>query len=158
MDDGSLADLQAIVALKARYCRLVDTKRWDDWRELFTEDARMEVTPAGDTIPRARFVPMVVGLVSAMRTVHQCSMPEIAITGPGLARGTWAYRYELEWGDAAPELPFNQLPGQHGYVELGHYEETYVRQAGRWRISFLRTAKLAGWALVGGESGMVALP
>jgi hypothetical protein len=34
--------IEAIRRLKARYCRFLDTKDWDGYRQLFTDD----VTPA----------------------------------------------------------------------------------------------------------------
>ncbi|POY23261.1 hypothetical protein C3469_22450, partial [Mycobacterium kansasii] len=34
----TLWEMEAIKQLKARYCRYLDTKRWDDWRRLFTDD------------------------------------------------------------------------------------------------------------------------
>jgi hypothetical protein len=155
VDAVSLQDLHDLAQVKARYCRLVDTKQWDAWQALFTEDARFEVSPKGDTIGRDAFVPMVIGMVGEMSTVHQCQMPELTLTAADEARGIWSYRYQLEWGDSAPALPFNQRPGQHGYVEFGHYEETYARRDGTWRIAFLRTSPLAGYALT--DAGVVAL-
>jgi 3-phenylpropionate/cinnamic acid dioxygenase small subunit len=37
MDLGTLEALEQIKQLKARYFRFVDTKRWQEWGELFTE-------------------------------------------------------------------------------------------------------------------------
>ena len=45
-------DLEAIKQLKARYFRLMDTKQWEAFRELFTDDAVMQSTPD----PEERFV------------------------------------------------------------------------------------------------------
>ena len=36
----TLCEIEAIKQLKARYCRYLDTKQWDDWRQLFTEIGR----------------------------------------------------------------------------------------------------------------------
>lgn len=43
----TLLEIEAIKQLKARYCRFLDTKQWDDWRALFTDDF------VSDTSPRA---------------------------------------------------------------------------------------------------------
>jgi hypothetical protein len=152
----SPADRTELEQLKARYCRLVDTKRWDDWRELFADDARIEVSADGETTDRDTFVSSVVRMVDPLQTVHHCMMPELTATGDGAAHGVWAYRYELEWRTLPVVLPFNQLPRQHGFAACGHYHEDYTRRDGAWRISFLRTTQLAGWALVG-ATGLVAL-
>ena len=36
---GAKADIEAIKQLKADYFRLLDSKQWRAWGELFTEDA-----------------------------------------------------------------------------------------------------------------------
>ena len=43
MNASDLVEIEAIKQLKARYFRLLDTKRWDAWREVFTEDLRAEI-------------------------------------------------------------------------------------------------------------------
>ena len=45
---AALWEIEAIKQLKARYCRYLDAKRWDDWRELFTDDFRFAFA-ASDT-------------------------------------------------------------------------------------------------------------
>jgi hypothetical protein len=38
MDDtATLREIEAIKQLKARYCRLLDTKDWQGWRSLFAD-------------------------------------------------------------------------------------------------------------------------
>ena len=39
MDDAAaLHEIEAIKQLKARYCRYLDDKDWDQWRRLFDDD------------------------------------------------------------------------------------------------------------------------
>ena len=38
MDDRIRAELMALEELKARYFLYMDTKQWEKWRELFTDD------------------------------------------------------------------------------------------------------------------------
>ena len=45
-----LTEIEAIKQLKARYCRLLDTKQWDAWRELFTDDFVSDTSPSGGTV------------------------------------------------------------------------------------------------------------
>jgi hypothetical protein len=150
-----VSDLHELELLKARYCRFVDTKQWDAWRGLFADDARVQISAEGDTMAIDPFAETISALMDGIRTVHQCTLPELELTGPDSARGVWAFRYEHEWGDRAVKLPWNVLPGQHGFVAYGHYEEEYVRRDGEWRIAFLAATQLATWALVG--DGMVAV-
>ena len=37
-DDTALMEIESIKQLKARYCRYLDTKDWDSWRDVFTDD------------------------------------------------------------------------------------------------------------------------
>lgn len=43
----TLCEIEAIKQLKARYCRYLDTKQWDDWRQLFTDDFVSDTSPSG---------------------------------------------------------------------------------------------------------------
>ena len=38
MNADTIADIEEIKQLKARYFRLMDTKQWDEWADLFTDD------------------------------------------------------------------------------------------------------------------------
>ena len=46
MGDG-VDDLEAIRQLKARYFRTMDTKQWDEMREVFADDVVMDTTASG---------------------------------------------------------------------------------------------------------------
>jgi uncharacterized protein (TIGR02246 family) len=130
-----LLDIEEIKQLKARYFRYLDTKRWDAWGTVFTPDAVMEV-PEADMVNHGRdeVVRAVSTALEGTRTVHHGHMPEIVITGPDTARGTWAMSDFVEWQSAG-----DQRAGLRGY---GHYLEEYVRQDGEWRIARLRLERL----------------
>ncbi len=123
-------DLEAIKQLKARYFRLMDTKQWDAWRDLFTEDATLQASPD----PEERFhgrdeiVAKVSHVLRDAVTVHHGHMPEIEIHGD-TASGVWAMDDFVEM----PELVL------HGW---GHYHEEYAREDGRWRIRSSRLTRL----------------
>lgn len=137
MKPEHLADIEAIKQLKARYFRLLDTKRWQEWGDVFTADARLDTT---DDAPHARadgrdaIVALVSGAVGQAVTVHHGHMPEIEVTGPDSARGVWAMEDHLEFPGDPPALTV------HG---RGHYHEEYRRCAdGAWRIASLRLVRL----------------
>jgi hypothetical protein len=137
-DTGSLRrllDIEEIKALKARYFRLMDQKRWDDWAQVFGLDAVMEV-PEADMVVRGRaaIVESVSTALTGARTVHHGHMPEIEITGDDTARGTWAMSDYVEW-----ERDGERRVGLQGY---GHYLEEYGREDGAWRIQHLHLARL----------------
>jgi SnoaL-like domain len=122
----TLWEIEAIKQLKARYCRYLDTKRWDDWRQLFTDDFVSDTSPAGGKrISGAdefvAFVRRSLGKPS-QPTAHQVHAPEITLTSPTTATGVWA----LE--DVVRLAPGLNLDGR------GHYHETYEKVDGHWLI------------------------
>jgi uncharacterized protein (TIGR02246 family) len=128
---GALEDVEAIRQLKARYFRLMDTKQWDAWADVFTEDATVTASPNPDETFRGRadIVRKVSAALREATTVHHGHMPEIALTGPATATGIWAMYDFVDM----PQLVL------HGW---GHYHEEYVKQDGQWRIRRLRLTRL----------------
>jgi len=129
-------DIEAIKQLKARYFRLMDQKRWDEWGQVFTADAVMEVPEAG-MVNRGRteIVSTVSAALVGARTVHHGHMPEIEVTGENRARGIWAMSDYVEW-------PPNDDGARVGITGYGHYLEEYAREDGQWRIARTRLERL----------------
>ncbi len=132
-----LVDIEAIRQLKARYFRLLDTKDWAGFAELFTDDC-VHVLPTADTRPPASNADYLANIERTLAdavTVHHGVCPEITLRGPNEAEGTWAMFDDVT------------LPQESGgFVRLrgyGHYHETYRRcDDGRWRISSKRNVRL----------------
>ena len=140
MDLGTLEALEQIKQLKARYFRFVDTKRWQEWGELFTEDVTAEYYNAPRDRPneglpelkctgRTNLVEAASRALSTGISVHQGYMPEIEITSPTTARGIWAMFDYLRF----PTFIFK------GY---GHYEEEYVKEVSGWKIKKVLLTRL----------------
>jgi uncharacterized protein (TIGR02246 family) len=125
-------DIEAIKQLKARYCRLMDTKDWAGYRRLFSDDVVIDTTESGGEVVEGAdaFLAFLVAAIGAVVTVHQCHTPEIELTPPNTATGVWAMEDMLRFPDGT-EL--------HGY---GHYHETYEKTADRWRIASSRLSRL----------------
>jgi uncharacterized protein (TIGR02246 family) len=135
VDVGTLAVIEEIKQLKARYFRLMDTKQWDEWADVFTPDVSVWVqdVPGTTHSGRSEFVAMVRASLDTAVTAHHGHMPEIEVTGPDTARGIWAMFDYIQF----PE-PKTTLQG------FGHYHEEYQRDAdGRWRIRSLRLHRLS---------------
>jgi hypothetical protein len=128
-------DIEAIKQLKARYFRLMDTKDWDGYATVFTDDVVIDTTEdgAGVTRGRAEFLPFLRQTIGDVTTVHHGHMPEITITSPTTAAGVWSMEDELWWPEGGP------LVHLHGY---GHYHETYEKTADGWRIKTLKLTRL----------------
>ena len=49
-DAAVLREMESIKQLKARYCRFLDNKEWDSWRELFADDFVSDTAEAGGKV------------------------------------------------------------------------------------------------------------
>jgi hypothetical protein len=109
----------AIANLKARYCRLLDTKDWAGWAELFTADLVLDTTGSGGPRVEGRdaAVASVRASIERVETVHHVHAPEIELTG-GTGSAIWAMQDWLTWPDG------RTLAGS------GHYHELYRREDG----------------------------
>ena len=126
MDDATaLLEIEGIKQLKARYCRYLDTKDWQAWRSLFTDDFLSDTSPAGGKVIRGadEFVAFTRKSLRSQATVHQVHAPEIELTSPTTARGVWALEDVVRFGPGA---------NLRGY---GHYTETYEKVDGQWLIA-----------------------
>ena len=135
-----LASIEAIKQLKARYFRLLDTKQWSAWGEVFAEDAVMDVSDdtgseeTGLVHGRDRIVKAVSGMLADARTVHDGHTPEIQLTDADHATGIWAMRDPVDF--AAEGDPPRGIRG------AGWYFEDYECEDGRWRITSMRLERL----------------
>jgi hypothetical protein len=131
-----LSTLEELRQLKARYSYLLDTKQWDVWATLFTEDFRWATENDLSVEGRDAFVEMVRSSIDTAPTVHQFHAPVLEILSATTATGLW------------PMFDYVEFPGMplQGY---GYYHETYRRGADGWQISTqylsrLRTDVLSG--------------
>lgn len=133
-------DLEAIRQLKARYCRLLDTKDYEAWKRLFADDVVVKLDMAissggadGQTAPPLHgldeFVPVVLGGVEHAQTKHHVHTPEITLTSDTTASAIWAMEDLLLFADGG------ELFG------AGHYHETYEKRAGDWVITSLHLTR-----------------
>jgi SnoaL-like domain len=135
VDDATLlVEIESIKQLKARYCRYLDTKNWDAWRKIFTDDFLSDTSKAGGKLIEGAdefvaFTRKNIGRLS-QPTVHQVHAPEIELTSATTARGVWALQDVVR---LAPGLNLN------GY---GHYHEAYEKIDGEWRIKSSKLTRL----------------
>jgi hypothetical protein len=153
--------IEQIKQLKAAYCRLVDTKDFVGWAQLFTPDARFDVREfavarnplTNELVPDDNFSldflqglttylewPVIgrEGIAGAGETItadvistHHVFTPEVTLTDEHSASAIWPME-DYAW--FAPGGPVSYMHG------LGHYHETYATlDDGRW---YLRTVDL----------------
>ncbi|KUH82872.1 MULTISPECIES: nuclear transport factor 2 family protein [unclassified Mycobacterium] len=132
MTEADLVEIEAIKQLKARYCRLLDTKQWAAWRTIFADDFHSDTSEAGGKVIDGadEFVAFTRKSLRNQATVHQVHAPEIEITSSTTARGVWALEDVVRFG------PGINLRG------YGHYTETYEKADGRWRIKSSKLTRL----------------
>jgi hypothetical protein len=129
-----LYDIEQIKQLKARYFRFLDTRNWDEFRTLFTDDCRhLGYEGEGSVIDTWEgYRAMLHGGVLPGRSVHHGHMPEITLETPTEARGVWAmFDFVERTGDEPRSI-----------IGYGHYHETYRKQADGWKISSKRLVRL----------------
>ena len=140
----ALWKVEEIKTLKARYFRLLDTKQWAQWGELFTEDATLLVEAGVNTWGgepgamkafngREEITNGVRALHHSSLTVHHGHMPEIELTSPVSARGVWAMEDIVEYHTAN----YSTLIRGHG-----HYHEIYKFLDGQWHFASVQLTRL----------------
>jgi len=125
-------EIEQIRRLKARYFRLMDTKQWDEWADVFTADAELRFGPGPDEVLAGRDA-IVAGVSRVLGdgiTVHHGHTPEIDLVGPVEASGIWAMADDVT-------LPGLRLRG------AGHYHDRYRKDDdGAWRIRSTELVRL----------------
>ncbi len=122
-----LAAIAEIEQLKYRYFRHLDLKEFDELGLLLTEDATAAYEDGRSSFDgRAAIVDFLVRALAdpGIVTEHHGHHPEITLTSPDTAVGTW-YLQDRVVVPAAD-------------IEIGgtaFYEDRYVRVDGAWRIS-----------------------
>lgn len=138
-----LEAVEEVRNLKARYFRLIDTKQWDELRDVFTRDMQV-VTPDGKVWMEggeAYAASLKFGLEKAV-SCHQGLTGEITVLDAGSAKGIWAkgiwaMQDVITWEDRHPREGWKAILGR------GHYHETYRREGGEWRIATLTLTRLS---------------
>ena len=129
---ATLLEIEAIKQLKARYCRYLDTKDWAAWRAMFADDFLSDTAESGGKVIEGadEFVAFTRRSLRDQTTVHQVHAPEIELTSATTACGVWALEDVVRFG-----------PGVNlrGY---GHYQETYEKIDGQWRIKSSKLTRL----------------
>jgi hypothetical protein len=130
MTPADLVEIELIKRLKYRYMRCLDQKLWDEMAETLTDDAVASYSAGKYEFEGKEaileFFRQSMGSPSFLSS-HRVHHPEIDLTGPTTATGTWALEDVVV--DASRDF---SLRG------AAFYSDDYVKVGGRWRIK--RTA------------------
>lgn len=140
-DENALNPVERLLAiedirnLKARYFRLVDQKRFEEFADVFTEDFRF-LDDAKDLIieGRARFVEFISDRHRESVSIHAGHSPEIEILDDRTAHGIW--------GMSDLVILPSTRNGRTIQRGAGHYEEHYRRGDDGWRIAQTHLTRL----------------
>jgi len=122
-----LIELEAIKRVKYRYLRCLDQKLWDELDEVLTEDAVAAYSGGKYTFEgREAIVAFLRRNMGAdtFHSSHRVHQPEIDLTGPDTAVGTWAM------DDVVVMTDWNLTVRGAAF-----YEDEYRKVDGRWRIA-----------------------
>lgn len=122
-----LVAIEEIRQLKARYFRTVDLKLWEEFRDLFTEDLRINFAEStSKPMTRDEFVAAASRHFEHAVSVHHGHIPEIEIIDDTHATGIWPM---FDLVETSPESSYESHTG------YGHYTEEYRKEDGRWKIA-----------------------
>ena len=130
----SKQDIIETVALrKARYCRYLDTKRWDDFAALFSEHPELTFySPDGDIMAAftsaSDFVALTRDFLAGAQSIHQIYNAEIDVLSDGRASAIWSMEDYILFPAGDAKRPRSM----HGY---GHYHEIWTRSGNDWVIA-----------------------
>ncbi len=122
---GRLEAIEEIRALKAKYCRFVDSKDWDAFASLFTDDLVIDFGES-TSHPRSKdeFVASAARHFEKNLSVHQVHNGEVELLDATHARAIWPMYDLVEKTSKDSEY------GSH--TGWGHYTEEYRKEGGRW--------------------------
>jgi uncharacterized protein (TIGR02246 family) len=137
-----LEAIEEIRALKARYCRFVDSKDWEGFASLFTEDL---VIDFGESTShpgsRDEFVASAATHFEKNLSVHQVHNGEVELIDATHARAIWPMYDLVE--------KTSEDSGYASHTGWGHYTEEYRKVDGRWLCCRTQLTRIKRVALDG---------
>lgn len=164
MELRDLLEIEAIKRVKYAYLRCIDQKLWSEIRDLFTEDAVASYS-GGKYHFEGR--DEIVGFLErnmgapTFHSSHRVHHPEIDLTGPDTAVGTWAMDDVVvmtDWnvtvrGAAFYTDEYRKVDGRWKIARTG-YKRTYEEMQSRAEVPGLTLT--ASWWTTGGVSQLDA--
>lgn len=127
---------QAIAQTKAKYCRLLDTKKWDMLDQVLVPGFSFKMVQGGAVVnqngvdlsfpERAAFIKHFSEFFRDKQSHHMVGPAEYEEVGPDEVKATFAIQYYV--ADAEPTPKFR-------LVGAGHYHDIYKRENGSWLLA-----------------------
>lgn len=127
-----LSMLSAIRDRKAKYCRFVDTKRWDDLADILIANPKLRFYATDGSLifgfdSTAEWIDLMKSYLDGAHTIHQIHNEEFEVVSDTEIRAIWSMEDYLKLAEG-PDRPASM----HGF---GHYHETWRLEDGKWRIA-----------------------
>jgi hypothetical protein len=121
-----------LTELKARYCRFLDCKRWQDYAGVFALDGISQFGPdpeEGAVVGREAIIALMEKQLKNAQTVHHVHPGEFRFHDDGQVSALW---------------PMDDRVAYSGFVlqGSGYYEERYRSIDGQWYIQHMRIHRL----------------
>lgn len=126
---SEMIERQAIIDLQSDYWWLLDSKQWDKWQALFTDD--MVYFHNGNMVHKeggTKHVAMTRSYLDYMISAHQGHQYKIKFTSPTTAEGRWVLNDVLTRMEGG-----TKIEGQ------GYYFFEYIKdEKGEWKIKAIK--------------------
>jgi len=113
-----MSDEETIRSLIGRYAQLIDDGDFDEWGDLFVDDARLDA--AGHVLDgRAAILDFIRSSYGGATTTHMFSVPDIVV----------------DTDEARVATDFLLVQNNGTAAGVGRTHDVWVRSDGRWRLS-----------------------
>lgn len=123
MPEFTLADRLAVSEVLARYCHCLDRGRWDDFRGLFTDDCRLDLSQVIGLYEGADGIRGFCETMRSLPIVMRHLLTNVVVRGEGDRATVESYVLAITGPEGGP---MSQT--------TGFYDDELVRQGGAWRI------------------------
>jgi hypothetical protein len=132
----SASDIEAIKIVMARYFRYMDTKQWEELRNLFMPDVTMsapdDVPGKAPTIGADHLSEVIRTVLNGAVSIHRGFMPEVQLIDVAFAKAVWAMEDVVSYPDDT----------SRNFSGSGHYLAEYRRISDGWKIQSLILRRL----------------
>ena len=130
--DDDLALMNIIRYRKAKYCRFVDTKQWDDLAALLVPRPTLRFFDAERVLlyefdSTEKWIELMKAYLAGAHTIHQVHNSEIEVVSNVEVQAIWSMEDYLILAEG-----HDRPASVHGY---GHYHETWRLMENAWRIT-----------------------
>ena len=119
----------AIIGRKGRHLRMLDTRDWDGYRELVTDEFIIEIQTGENTTVasgKENAVRQVQSSVQGLLTVHHAHTPEFDINSDEV-NVIWAMHDRVV-----------KQADQSSFSLYGYHHDRWVKQGGEWKLDWCR--------------------